>query len=105
VVPRRIVVLYLAECSPARQILPTGSFPSLIGDCPPGSFAYADPTEESFEGHGHVKGTRTVTISPSFFTDPRTTRDLPGPDDKEGLKKYCKNKESKKIKDFEVGGM
>ena len=74
-------------------------------DCTSGSFAYADPTEESFEGHGHVKGTKTVTICPSFFTDPRTTGDLPTSNDKAGLEKYCKNKESKKIKDFEVGGM
>jgi hypothetical protein len=74
-------------------------------DCPSGSFAYADPTEENFEGHGHTKGTRVVTICPEFFTSPRTTRDLPSANDKDGLKKYCEHKESKKIMDFEVGGM
>jgi len=73
-------------------------------ECPSGSFAHAEAPAESFEGHGFKKGTRLITVCPSFFTDPRTTGELPSSNDKEGLKKYCQNKESKKIKDFEVGG-
>ena len=45
-----------------------------------------------------MKGTRTITICPAFTTEPTTKRTL---DEKD----YCKNKESKKLKDFETGGM
>ncbi|KAF2127461.1 hypothetical protein P153DRAFT_398793 [Dothidotthia symphoricarpi CBS 119687] len=72
--------------------------------CAPGGFAFADPTEEDYEGNGHTKGTRVVTICPEFFEDERTTRDLPAAGDTDGLKRYCEFKESKKITDFEVGG-
>ncbi|KAF2034827.1 hypothetical protein EK21DRAFT_107456 [Setomelanomma holmii] len=73
-------------------------------DCPVGGFAYADPTPESFEGHGHSKGLRYLTICPQFFTSKRTTGALPTSDDKEGLKKFCDGKETKKVMDYEVGG-
>lgn len=69
-----------------------------------GSFGWTDPTEESFEGRGHTKGTRVINLCPIFFTDKRTTGALPPANDKEGLKKFCEHKESKKIADFEVGG-
>jgi hypothetical protein len=61
-------------------------------------FAAADPTPEDFAGGPHVKGIRTITICPAFTTEPTTKRTL---DEKD----YCKNKESKKLKDFETGGM
>ncbi|WEW57133.1 hypothetical protein PRK78_002593 [Emydomyces testavorans] len=73
-------------------------------ECVAGDFAYADSTPESFEGHGLTKGVRTITLCPPFFTDSRTTGNLPPADDQEGLKAYCKFKESKKVMDFEVGG-
>jgi hypothetical protein len=65
-------------------------------------FAYADATEESYAGPGYTKGTRLITICPPFFTDENSKRNLPGND--ADTKKYCENKESKKILKFETGG-
>lgn len=73
-------------------------------DCDQNDLAYADPTPEDFEGHGHTKGVRTIVICPQFFTNKRTTGELPISDDEEGLKKFCDGKETKKVMDYEVGG-
>ncbi len=67
------------------------------------SLAVADPTPEYFDGGPHEKGPRTITLCPSFFSNNGAKMRLPG-DNQQKRAEFCKDKESKKLTDFETGG-
>ena len=63
---------------------------------------------EDYEAPEHKpkieKGTRNMMVCPLFFDETRTKRRLPDTKKEEEKEKFCKFKDTNKLKDYETGG-